>query len=78
MFEPLQNIPVDARDMFGDARKLQKCKVSVKGFQTHLFWSVLVKNSPKYDILKLADFGTFFGFWRPPVVRTYRFGSKKS
>ena len=58
----------DARKMLADAHKVQKCKVWIKGFQTHNFAlnfaCILDKNSSKYVEFNLRAFFAFLQNWK--------------
>ena len=53
----------DAREMLGNARKLQKRQEWVQGFQTHQLWSAFDKNSLRTANLKILDFDRFSLFF---------------
>ena len=50
----------DAREVLVDAHKVQKCKIWVKGFQTHNLSYILDENSLSYANLKIHKISSFF------------------
>ena len=50
----------DAREMLVDANKMQKCKIWVKGFQTHNLSYILDANSLSYVNLKIHKISSLF------------------
>ena len=65
------NPSVDAREMLVNARKLQKWKIWIKGFQTHQFRSVFDNSMIIYTTLKL---GWFSKKWSFSVIITENVG----
>ena len=68
---PLVNPSIDAREMLVNARKLQKWKIWIKGFQTHQFRSVFDNSMIIYTTLKL---GWFSKKWSFSVIITENVG----